>query len=50
MGYAVPAEPLEQQGLSRWDGGWLAWLGGLEGALPASSEVTKDPEGILPSS
>lgn len=26
MGFAVPAEPLKLQGLSRWGGGcWLGW-------------------------
>lgn len=46
MGNAVLAEPLKQQGLSRWGGGRLVWLGGLEEALPAPSEVTKDPRSI----
>jgi len=49
MGYAVPTEPLKQQGLSR-QGGWLARLGGLAGALSAPSEFTNDPGGIWPSS
>lgn len=43
MGYAVPAEPLKQRGLSRRQRGPLAQLGGLDRALPAPSEAAEGP-------